>query len=63
MFHVMDEQAKQIERNSPGVEKFENKEALIGSPIMDSPAMVAVPLPMCKSRSGSVALQGTSLDH
>lgn len=29
---------------------------------MDSPAIVAVPLPMCKARSGRVALQGTSLD-
>lgn len=30
---------------------------------MDSPAMVAMPLPMCKTRSGSFALQGTSLEE
>lgn len=28
---------------------------------MDAPATVAVPLPMCRARSGSVALHGTSL--
>ena len=28
---------------------------------MDAPAMVAVPLPMCRARSGSFASQGTSL--
>ena len=28
---------------------------------MESPAMVAMPVPMCKPRSGSFALQGTSL--
>lgn len=51
-----------MQKNSPGVEKFEDEE-LIGSPIMESPAMVAVPSPMCKTRSGSFALQGTSLDQ
>ena len=30
---------------------------------MDSPAMVAMPLPMCRRRSGSFALQGTSLEE
>ena len=44
-------------KNSQGVEG-----ALTGSPIMDAPATVAVPLPMCRVRLGSVALQGTSLD-
>lgn len=38
-------------------------EMLIGRPIMEEPGTVAVPLPlpMCKVRSGRVALQGTSL--
>ena len=58
------QRTNQVKRkDSPSVEKFEKEDALIGSPIMDSPAIVAVPLPMCKSRSGSVALQGTSLDQ
>ena len=30
---------------------------------MDSPAIVAMPLPMCRPRSGSFALQGTSLEE
>lgn len=30
---------------------------------MDTPATVAVPFPMCRARSGSVASHGTSLDN
>ena len=46
---------------SPGVEKFETEEALMGRPSMDVPVTVAVLVPMCTVRSGRVALQGTSL--
>lgn len=48
-------------KSSPGVEKFEYEDTLTGGPIRDSPAMVAMPLPMCRARSGRFALQGTTL--
>ena len=50
-------------KDSPAVEKFEKEETLTGRPIMEGsdPEMVAMPLPMCRDRSGRVASQGTSL--
>ena len=48
-------------KSSPGVEKFEYEDTLTGGPIRDSPAMVAMPLPMCRAKSGRFALQGTTL--
>lgn len=44
-----------------GDEDEDEDEMLIGRPIIEEPETVAVPLPMCKVRSGRVALQGTSL--
>ena len=56
-------EGRQCERegDSPGVEKFEIEEALMGKPSMDVPVTVAVLVPMCRVRLGRVALQGTSL--
>ena len=41
--------------------ELENEVGSMGGPIRDVPATVAVPLPMWRERSGSVALQGMSL--
>ena len=45
----------------PGVERAESQEGGIGIAVMDAPETVAVPLPICRVRSGSGAAQGTSL--